>query len=304
MAWPTIRIVHLSDLHLTGSEDAARSEPKLFGKLTGMNAAFRQVLASKEVQNADRILITGDITDTGALAEWRIFWNAVAGLAKERLILVPGNHDVCCLGLRVVLPGSLAARRDWAKYVVGVEVGGSVPEKRGYPAVVEVTEAVAVFVLNSNNLGNISGATNAIGEVAYFDLVRLAELLYQHRHTPVKIVALHHSPNIPEAATARRRGQTPMSDLGRLTHQIPEDQRRALRLLCLSHRVRLMAHGHLHQKEDRDINGIRIIGAPATTQPVTVNKKWCYPFWQYEIAGKAQRIRHQLVTVPVDRTGR
>ena len=35
----SLRVVHLSDLHLTSEETAARSEPRLWGRLTGMNAA-------------------------------------------------------------------------------------------------------------------------------------------------------------------------------------------------------------------------------------------------------------------------
>ena len=64
------RIVQLSDLHLTGDDAASRSEPRLFGKLRGMNSVFRRLLATKLVRSADRILVTGDVADTGSLAEW------------------------------------------------------------------------------------------------------------------------------------------------------------------------------------------------------------------------------------------
>ena len=40
----TFRIAHLSDLHLTEDDKARRSAPKLFGRLRGMNAAFRQIV--------------------------------------------------------------------------------------------------------------------------------------------------------------------------------------------------------------------------------------------------------------------
>lgn len=292
-------IVHLSDLHLTAQDAAPRSEPKLFGKLTGMNAAFRTVLASAHVQSADRILITGDITDSGELAEWHVFWDAVnAANVGDRVILVPGNHDLCCLGLRLLLPGSDAAKADFARLLDGLAVGAVALPRNKYPAVTTIGETVAVFALNSNNLGNAWALNNAVGEIAHHDLVRFAGLLYQYRSVPVKIVALHHSPNIPEADTARRRGNRPMSDLQRMSHQLPEETRRALRLLCLSHRVRLIAHGHLHQKEDRNINGIRIIGAPATTEPVVVKGVSCYRLWAYEIAGRANRMLHQLLVIP------
>jgi len=59
------RIVHLSDLHLTARDTDRRSEPKLFGPLRGMNVAFRTILRSPQINKADVVLITGDITDRG-----------------------------------------------------------------------------------------------------------------------------------------------------------------------------------------------------------------------------------------------
>jgi predicted phosphodiesterase len=297
MAPTTIRIVHLSDLHLTAREDGKRSE--LFGKLTGMNAAFRKVLACQAVQAADKLLVTGDITDSGKLQEWQVFWKAVqAAKVKDRLILVPGNHDLCCLNLRLVLPRSAAAKEDFARLREGLAAGGVVLPGGKYPIALPINDSAVVFVLNSNNMGNATVIDNAVGEIPYFDLERFARLLYRHRQYPVKIVALHHSPNIPGKDTALRRGQKPMGKWQRETHEVPEAQRRALRLLCITHRVRLLVHGHLHQQEDRTVNGIRMIGAPATTEPAIVKDQPCYRFWEYDIAGPSHRMTHRRVCIP------
>ena len=290
-------IVHLSDLHLTSRDDEPRSEPKLFGKLSGMNAAFDRILQCREVQEADRILVTGDITDSGALEQWQRFWRATekAGV-KERLIIAPGNHDVCNLGLR--LPSNREqAKKDFDRLVRGLREGGIQLPRRGYPSYVPINDFVGVFVINSNNLGNAGAFDNAVGHIRHYDLVTFAELLYQHRDVPVKIVALHHSPNIPEPDTDRTKGRVPFTRVQRLLHQIPAEQRHALRLLCVSHRVRLIAHGHLHRDEDRRVNSIRIIGAPATTEAVIINRKGYLRFWRYEIAAKSFRMRYRLVNV-------
>jgi len=96
------KIAHLSDLHLTARDGASRSEPDLFSPLKGMNVAFRKIATSKAVQASDMVLVTGDVTDRRDIESWKGFWNTVteAGI-KGRVRVIPGNHDVCCLGARL-----------------------------------------------------------------------------------------------------------------------------------------------------------------------------------------------------------
>lgn len=266
----TFRIVHLSDLHLTATDDVPRSEPKLFGALRGMNAAFRAIVRAKPVRTADLVLVTGDVTDRGDLESWKVFWNAIddAGL-RGRILVIPGNHDVCSLGLRLPTGRTGYTRADLERALRGLRLGDQ-PTK--FPWARRVDPRIAVFALDSNNLGNLSVATNAMGELGYFQLESFARLLRRHQDAPIKIVALHHSPNIPDGTTARRRNLPKMGPLATVGHQIPRDQRSALRLLCVSQGVRLIVHGHLHRREDRRVSGIRIIGLPATTQPIRSRK--------------------------------
>jgi 3',5'-cyclic AMP phosphodiesterase CpdA len=243
------RIVHLSDLHLTSTDNASRSEARLFGRLQGMNAAFRRIVQTPTIQQANLLLFTGDITDRGEIESWKVFWSTLndAGLS-DRTLVVPGNHDVCCMGVRA--PWDRGAQADWEKAVAGLRLGG---QPTRLPWVQTPDPRVVVFGLSSNNLGNFSAATNAVGQIGYFHLQTLAEKLHVYRDVPVKIVLLHHSPNIPEEDTALKRGQRAFGVLERASHQIPQDQRRALRLLCITHRVRLILHGHLHMAEDRRV---------------------------------------------------
>lgn len=281
------RIVHLSDLHLTADDAAPRSEPKLFGRLNGMNAAFRRIVQAAPVQAADLILFTGDITDRGDIEAWKVFWNGLreAGL-YERVLVVPGNHDVCCLGVRA--PWDKGTQADWEKAVAGLRLGGQ-PTK--FPWVRSPDPRLAVFGLSSNNLGNSTALTNAMGHLGYHQLQSLADKLHVHRDVPAKIVLLHHSPNIPEESTALRRGQQPVGPLQRRVHQVPQDQRRALRLLCITHRVRLVLHGHLHMVEDRRVGGIRMIGSGASTEPSRDGK---YQFFRYDVLGNGNRVTRKL----------
>ena len=72
----------------------------------------------------------------------------------------------------------------------------------------------------------------------------------------------------------------------------------ALRLLCLVAGVRLIVHGHLHRHEDRRVNALRIVGAPASTEPRASAGGRCLPFLAYEL-GASGRVRVARRWVPV-----
>ena len=71
-------IAQLTDLHLTPTENKARSEASLFGALKGMNDRFRRFIRCDEIQKADRVLVTGDVTDRGDIETWRLFWTEIS----------------------------------------------------------------------------------------------------------------------------------------------------------------------------------------------------------------------------------
>ncbi len=305
------RIIHLSDLHLTRTDGVARSEPNLLRPLRGMNRSFRRLLQQPAVRRADLLLVTGDVTDRGDAASWQVFCDAVreAGLGG-RVAVIPGNHDVCCLGAR--LPGTRSAYRaadlQRAREGLGGAMAGSEALVEGglpvrhFPLVFRPDPRVVVFGMNSNHLGNLSLASNALGEVDYHQLLRLAGKLHKHRDVPVKVIALHHSPNIPGVDTARRRGQRALTPLERLGHQVPQWQRRAIRLLAVAHGVRLVVHGHLHMLEDRRVSGVRIIGAPASTQPSRVRSGHQeHRVLRYTVSRSGGQVRTDLLAFQVPR---
>ena len=130
------------------------------------------------------------------------------------------------------------------------------------------------------------------------ELAALASLLEQHHEVPVKIVALHHSPNIPARVTQLRREEAPTDLLNRWAHQFPKEERRALRTLCKEHRVRLILHGHLHRAEDRRIDGLRILGAPASTEPLDPAAPLRrYALYHYTARGRGGRVERELLTI-------
>ena len=297
--YKSFKIAHLSDLHLTKTDNASRSEPKLYGALKGMNSAFRKIVKHNAIQDSDLVIVTGDVTDRGDKESWHVFWNAIkdAGL-MQRVLVVPGNHDVCCLGTRLPRFSKKGYKEsDLKKVAKGLHMGH---QSIKFPWIKIVDERVGVFGLNSNNLGNFSALDNAMGELSLYQLKSFASKLHQHRHVPVKIIALHHSPNIPKVETAKKRGQKPFSILERIGHQITEAQRHCLQLLCISHRVRLVVHGHLHMAEERRVNGIKIVGAPATTEPIKESKQEKeYQYYLYVVRGAGGRVKCRLRTIKI-----
>jgi 3',5'-cyclic AMP phosphodiesterase CpdA len=282
-------IVHLSDLHLTADDRAPRSETRLFGRLRGMNESYRRIIAAPAVRGADLLLVTGDVTDRGEPAAWEAFWRPLreAGLLPK-VRVIPGNHDCCHLGVRLT-----DYRIDMQRAAAGLAAGA---QPTRFPWVAHLAGGrVALVGLNSANIGNRSGATNAIGRLGFFQLEALARLLRRERGTPVVIVALHHSPNIPANRTADDRRLARMPAFERWGMELDQAERRSLRLLCLVAGVRLVVHGHLHRFEDRRVNALRIVGAPAATEPDDASGG--LPFVAYEL-GAAGRVRVRRRSVP------
>jgi len=97
-AGATVRIAHLSDPHIVGGENEFRMEPGTRGPRGNVRLkhAFNQLDKLDAVERFDWVFITGDITDAGTRAEWIEFLDHVALYPQiaDRLLIIPGNHDV------------------------------------------------------------------------------------------------------------------------------------------------------------------------------------------------------------------
>ena len=318
-------IAHLSDLHLTPNDDKGRTEVSLPGKnLYGMNNAFREILKTNQIQESDLILITGDITDLGDRKSWKVFHEILkdSGVEKKTLI-VAGNHDVCDMDWDISLAdfiNTLTKKRQKKQLERLRSNLGSINQHQIYPwsVIVDKKERrVMVIGLDTNHSGHYGLVDNAVGRIGESQLAKLELILNKHskisdkrNFIPVKIIALHHSPNLPKYETLVRRGIAKNhSAIGRLwgkskglytrwTHEIPPYDRRKLRELCVEYKVRLLAHGHMHEAMDRRVNGIRMIGAPATTQPLNgTGNKTKYQYYSYRISGGSNRLKPEIITI-------
>jgi predicted MPP superfamily phosphohydrolase len=94
----TWRIAHLSDLHMVGERygfriESGRSGPRGNDRVEQLMARLEAIHSADSL---DLVLITGDMTDAGRSSERAEFLDAVARhpVLAERMIVLPGNHDV------------------------------------------------------------------------------------------------------------------------------------------------------------------------------------------------------------------
>lgn len=263
-----------------------------------MNEAFREIIKSRPIREADLIIVTGDITDRGDMESWKAFWKILgeAGLS-DKVLVVPGNHDVCCLGARLALKKRVFRLTDLEKAGSGLQIG---KQETKFPWAREFERRIVVFGLNSNNLGNFTVLSNSMGRIGHDQLLSFAEQLCKYRDIPVKLVVLHHCPNIPGKTPAKKRARKLAGRLARVWLQIPKGQRRILQLLCLSHGVKVIAHGHSHKAEAHIVNGVCIVGAPPTTEPVSKTRGGnVYQFYTYSIDGQNGHVDTNLRTIQI-----
>jgi hypothetical protein len=115
--------------------------------------------------------------------------------------------------------------------------------------------------------------------------------LADNQPTPCKLIALHHSPNIPGTATARRRGEKVTPFWQRQALQIDRVDRVGLRLLARTFGVKAILHGHTHDNLDRRVNNVRIIGTRDATVP---NASGLLSYKQYAFYPGSGRLTAQI----------
>ncbi len=90
---PPARILHLSDLHFSASDDPIVRLQPLLGDLRDRREGFG-------IESLDYLIISGDLTNRGAHEEFEQVHEFLSALVKkmkltaERTIIVPGNHDL------------------------------------------------------------------------------------------------------------------------------------------------------------------------------------------------------------------
>lgn len=200
------RIVHLSDVHVQVDwrrrslwHSGWRGAPGRF-ELQGMGRLKRfaeaeskvaRLLEAAERRDAEKVILTGDLTALGDAEELRVMRTLLQPLIDAgRLWLIPGNHDR--------YTDSSSARR--FESVFGDLLGSDLPEYadvRGYPFVKLWGDRWAVVGLDSTRVHGWS--QYVVGRLGRSQLDALARVLDDPRLRGRSVLVLsHHGPHGPQ----------------------------------------------------------------------------------------------------------
>jgi len=180
MTSPSVRLLHLSDIHF-GREDTE---------------ALAAVADFARKIRPDAVIVAGDITQKGRRSEFAAARDWFDGLGL-RVIAAPGNHDTPLLHLpaRAVRPF-----RRYQKYMEGLDAVGQLTELAG--------GAVRIAALNTAR--GVQGRLNwADGVIDLKDLDAALALLAQGPADAWRLLICHHpldEPSLSEVSVDTRRG--------------------------------------------------------------------------------------------------
>lgn len=240
-----MRLVHLTDPHLSSLQGVGYSE--LLGKrLSGylswrknrskhfLPAVLERLVAAVRAENPDQILLTGDLVQIGLESEIRQAADWLKSLAApEKVMLVPGNHDVYAGG------SAATVSRLWQDYLLQTAApaeGGNLTDR--YPVVRRLGK-VDLIGLSTACVTPVFMATGSLGRD---QLDRLEVLLQKFAAEGRMVVLLIHHPPLP-GLSSRRKALTDDGALeGVLTRYPPA----------------MVFYGHMHRNQDLQLGDTRV----------------------------------------------
>jgi 3',5'-cyclic AMP phosphodiesterase CpdA len=248
----TVRICHLSDLHLPLTKGVALW--RLIGKRalgflnlklnrgrTYKTGAFCELLIKAVEERADLVAITGDITSLAFDFEFeeasRLFLEA--GLNPKNTVIIPGNHD------RYTADADLgeAFERGLASWLPD-----AFAREAGYPFVTRVGP-VALIALDTAIWRN---PLRAAGNINRSQIARLADLLESELIEGLWPVIAMHNPPFHLSEALLRNFRNGLDGCDELVSALGEIRATVL-------------HGHLHKFSRRRIGNLEVIGVPAAS---------------------------------------
>jgi 3',5'-cyclic AMP phosphodiesterase CpdA len=258
----TLRVAHLSDLHLMGGPIPAL---RLVNKrLTGwFNLKYRRHAVHRPAHvralaaeirrlDVDHVVITGDLSNLALESEFeavRKLLDDDLQLPADRVSIVPGNHDLYTAGS--------ARKRRFAAYF-GAYTTSDLPA-----LAIDHPAGAFPFVRFRGPIALIGLASAvprppmiAAGEIGASQLAALAKVLSHPevaRRFPV--VLLHHPPNNP--ASRKRAFTNGLWDAEALRDRLDKLDKG------------LVLHGHLHERVQRSLldagSNVRVVGATSAS---------------------------------------
>jgi 3',5'-cyclic AMP phosphodiesterase CpdA len=227
-----MRLVHLTDPHLSSLDGVRLTDlrgKRWSGYLSWLKnrrkkylpAVLEQLTAAVCSEDADQILLTGDLVHIGLETEIEqaARWLTTLG-PPEQVVLVPGNHDSYA---------SDSARRyeaHWRDYLFVQGVRGS----RGFP----VVRKLGGLDLIGLSTACVTPVFMASGELGAVQLGKLETLLAKAGREKRPVVLLIHHPPLP-GMTSARKGLRDARKLQAVLERFPP---------------LLVFHGHLHHNRE------------------------------------------------------
>jgi 3',5'-cyclic AMP phosphodiesterase CpdA len=229
----------------------------------GLDTAKRLARLLREVDRRPPcpLVVTGDVTDLGSEADWKLFTGTVDGY-RQRPCLLPGNHDIA-INRGFESDRRLRRRQEReARFVEAARRCGG--ESAGTFPVMIPLEGATLILLDSNRYRSRYVLSNAIGLLGRRQLKRLETTLRGLRATPKPlIVAMHHHLAF-RRTVATTRFQRIMDRF-----KVVLDGRKLVRLLQVYAQQTgmpvLVIHGHQHETYRERIGDVLIYGHPSST---------------------------------------
>jgi Icc protein len=241
-----LRLVHLSDSHLTGDGSLHQ------GSVDTLAALDRVLAEAARVEGARLLVGSGDLSDDGSTASYALLrgrlesWTAqraeATGDPAPAVVLVPGNHDLRAGFVDELGDGHLGGDRDRAGAVPQPDPGRPVDG-------VSVVDGWRVVTLDSS----VPGA--GYGLLRREQLDSLRDLLAEPAPRGT-VVVLHHPP-LPAPTTLHES----------LALQAPE----ALAAVIEGTDVRVVLAGHHHRHVAGSTAGVPVLVAPAVANETDVS---------------------------------
>jgi len=276
---PKMRLIHLTDLHLTSLAHCALAQ--LRGKRWSGYLSWwknrrwqhsadmlEQVRVAVAAENADRVLITGDLVHIGLPAEIAAAGDWLRRLASpKKVLLIPGNHDsyagdcgaqmTCHWADYLHLPPATTAALGADQYPLQIDQGG-----------------LALIGLNSAVPAPLFMATGRLGSA---QLQRLAHSIRAAKANSALVWVLIHHPPWP-GQTDWRRALTDAPALAKVLTEAGAD---------------LVLHGHLHRNLALQHGALRIFGT-ASASSVVASRPASYRLFDVSRQAAGWTLRMQL----------
>lgn len=273
-----MRLVHLTDPHLSDLDNisyASLRGKRWSGYLSWrknrrnkhLPAILEKLSAAVRAEQADQLLVTGDLVHIGLESELRQAAQWLKQLAPPaQLMLVPGNHDIYAQG------SDQLVQRLWGEYLFH----GCGEQGNHFP-VVRQLDGLRLVGVSTACTTPVFMATGKLGQQQLDRLAVVLELAASE-HQPVCLL-IHHPP-LP-GMTSWRKGLSDAESLQKLLERFPPA---------------LIFHGHLHHNREYQWGNTRIF---CTASGSSVSDA-SYRVVDIEPRGDGISFRMRLKTIAMD----